>query len=432
MLAGSCEFDISPQKGMLLKGYAQPLRPNIGTHDPLMGCCVYLAQDGLEVAIVTLDLLMISTELSRRIRLYAAGESGLSPENILLCCSHTHSGPRAYQALDGSPETPEENDYMDQLSEKIAQAVAAAKKSRFQAKVGISQCVAGDAEGIGGNRDHKGGLSDPRIGMLGVWDMQDELRCVLVNYALHPTLLHEDNLWASADYPAYIRKSIQDVYSCCCFGFLQGASGDQSSRYYRKSEGFGEAERFGRTIGKAVLSSLQACDLQTEPIFRFGNERLPVELRTFPCRETLERDICLKRAEYQRHLMMSDAMTAHNAKQKMLGAECKLEYALEFEKNRALYEKATAEVWAIRIGEHCISGVMGEYFVEYGLAIKALSGAAITLVVSLTNGSLPGYVCTPAAYLEGGYEPDASMLSETFGASMTQAAIQVCRKLFHP
>ena len=79
MLAGSYEFDISPQKGLLLKGYARPLRPNIGTHDPLMGCCVYLAQEETETAIVTLDLLMLSTEISRRIRALASEICSPSP-----------------------------------------------------------------------------------------------------------------------------------------------------------------------------------------------------------------------------------------------------------------------------------------------------------------------------------------------------------------
>ena len=67
---------------------------------------------------------------------------------------------------------------------------------------------------------------------------------------------------------------------------------------------------------------------------------------------------------------------------------------------------------------------------EYGLAMKALSGGQVTMVATLSGGMLPGYVCTPQAYARGGYEPDSSMLSEDFGLEMTKCAIETANSWF--
>ena len=48
--------DITPPQGLELTGYPHYPRHNTGAHDPLYAACMYLEQDGMEVAMVTLDL----------------------------------------------------------------------------------------------------------------------------------------------------------------------------------------------------------------------------------------------------------------------------------------------------------------------------------------------------------------------------------------
>ena len=428
MFAGVQEFEITPPVGLKLMGYARPPRPNQGAHDPLMGLCIYLRQGGAEAAIVSLDLLMCGTDVCDHICSEASGLTGISADNIWICCSHTHSGPRAYRTL-STDLTPEEKAYTEQLSRSVIRAVTSAKENCFPACVAIRETVCGAESGIGGNRETKGGISDPRLGMLCVWDKGGALRAMMANYALHPTLLREENLLCSADYPGYMRKAVQEALPGCAFGFLQGASGDQSSRYFRQKNSFEEAERFGRTLGRAALAAVGEPPLE-EAIVSIAHGYVPVRLRAFPPEETLQAQIREKTAEYERLSALGDAMAAHNAKLAMYGAECKLQYAQALEAARDEYNNAEVRINALRIGNDCLITVRGECFVEYGLAMKALSGARTAMVATLSGGMLPGYVCTPQAYARGGYEPDSSMLSETFGIEMTQCAIKTANSLF--
>ena len=52
--------DITPPQGLELAGYPHYPRYNTGAHDPLYAASMYLENDGVEVAMVTLDLLFFS------------------------------------------------------------------------------------------------------------------------------------------------------------------------------------------------------------------------------------------------------------------------------------------------------------------------------------------------------------------------------------
>lgn len=62
---------------------------------------------------------------------------------------------------------------------------------------------------------------------------------------------------------------------------------------------------------------------------------------------------------------------------------------------------------------------------EYGLAIKAASKHKKTFVFELTNGGLPGYIYSPEALEEGGYEVGSSMMTENAGAVIVEGAKKV-------
>ena len=53
--AGMSRVDITPPQGLELAGYPHYPRYNTGAHDPLYATCMYLENDGIEVAMITLD-----------------------------------------------------------------------------------------------------------------------------------------------------------------------------------------------------------------------------------------------------------------------------------------------------------------------------------------------------------------------------------------
>ena len=70
----------------------------------------------------------------------------------------------------------------------------------------------------------------------------------------------------------------------------------------------------------------------------------------------------------------------------------------------------------------------GEVFVDLGLAIKAASPFATTLVIELTNDA-PGYIPTKKAFAEGSYETVNSRIASGGGELMVQAAVDLLQGL---
>jgi hypothetical protein len=95
--------------------------------------------------------------------------------------------------------------------------------------------------------------------------------------------------------------------------------------------------------------------------------------------------------------------------------------------------RVEVEVQAIQIGPVICLSNEAEYFVEYGLQLKAGSGFPITFPVELANGCV-GYVPTEEAFGEhgGGYETrltSYSNLEITAGTQFREAALELARQM---
>src|SRR5512140_3346671 len=88
--AGAARRIITPPRGIFLIGYGDRSKGNAGVHDDLTATALVLDDGRTRLAIVALDMLTINEFVVDRIR------ACLAPTEVLLCCSHTHSGPIAY------------------------------------------------------------------------------------------------------------------------------------------------------------------------------------------------------------------------------------------------------------------------------------------------------------------------------------------------
>ncbi len=438
LYAGAAMWDMTPPKGLHLAGYPHYDRPNTGAHDPLMCACLYLRSGETEIALVTLDILYFSKKFAAQVRRIVTERSGMRGENVLCCCSHTHSGPWAA----GNPEMDAQNGkdddldpaYAANLVSGIAGTVLAARACAFPASLGVGTVRCGAERGVGGNRRSPDGICDPYLGLVAVKDEAGTLRCLLTNYALHPTFLHEDSDLVSADYPAYLRMALQRRFPGLVTGFAQGCSGDQSSRYFRTAQNFEEARRVGETMAEAAVEGLGRLEWTSEADLAVLSTELPLHLRTYPPSEEIRKDVEKFTAEYER-LKAAGApyLDVQNANLRMLGAEDMLGYALCFEEGRPIAlrdDEDPAEIQVFRLGKWAVAGIPGEVFVRYGLQIKDLSPAETTLVFELSNGCLPGYCIDEEALAEGGYEAGNSTLDLRFGTEMAEAAGELAKELF--
>ena len=87
------------------------------------------------------------------------------------------------------------------------------------------------------------------------------------------------------------------------------------------------------------------------------------------------------------------------------------------------------EIQAICLGETALLGWPGEVFSSLGMAAKRGSPFAQTYVVGYANGSI-GYVPTPEAFAEGGYEARCALhLADHAGEVLVEESLDLLQKL---
>ncbi|MBO5070849.1 MAG: hypothetical protein J6C37_10900 [Roseburia sp.] len=439
--AGVALVDITPEQGLELAGYPHYPRNNTGAHDPLYAACMYLNDGKKEVAMVTLDLLFFSKRHVAKVRSCVESACGIPGNCVMISCSHTHSGPWAsgrldIESLEAGKGQPKE--YVESLISKITEIIVKAKAEAFDAKFASGTALCGAESGVGGNRRLPGGPHDPLVSVMAVKDMQDAVRGIFVNYTLHPTFIHEWSTVCTADYPGYLRLQLSELEKDAVVGFSQGASGNQSSRYYRQGESYDEAERVGRILGKAAYTVVEKADWKSDMEIETAQTTVEVPIRNFGTEEELEAQVARDKAVYEDlYAKYGDSKVREeyylwqNANLKLLGSEDQLGYVKMQKRGiniELLSDEVPAEVQVFRLGDTCIVGVQGEVFVEYALYVKAMAGFGTVIFNELTNGVLPGYLYTPESLVTGGYETDTSMLDVSFGRMFMDAVLDTIEK----
>lgn len=434
--------DITPPKGLELAGYPHYPRNNEGAHDPLYAACMYLENDGVEAVIVTLDLLFFSKVHVKAVREKVNALCGISKDSIMISCSHTHSGPWAagrldIESLEAGAEQPKE--YVAEIIEKISNLICEAKKDAYPSKFTSGTAICGAESGIGGNRRIMGGPHDPLVSVMAIKNENDNITGIMVNYTLHPTFIHEWSNVCTADYPCYLKMQIEELIPNAIVGFAQGTSGNQSSRYYRKGESYDEAERVGRTLGKAAFSVLEKAEWIENLKIKAANDTIEYEIRDFGTEEELRSQVAHDKAVYEelyakygKSENRDEYYLWQNANLKCLGSEDQLGYILLRKKGikiELLEEENPCEIQVLNLGGTLVIGIQGEIFVEYGLYLKAMAGFGTVIVNELSNGVAPGYLYTPESLVTGGYETDTSMIAEGFGRKLINKALETIDKV---
>ncbi len=419
--AGVALVDISPKPGVQMAGYPHCPRPNIGIHDPLYCGAMHLDNGKESVTLVTFDLLYFGKVYCREMREKLGG-------NIMFTTSHTHSGPwsstpLASELAEGLHDDP---DYIAELLPKVEAVIREARENTFEAKFGTGVGHCGKEQGVGGNRRVKNGVQDDSVNVICVKDMNDTVRGILLNYALHPTYLHAENLYVTADYPAYIRRFLSFSHPEAKFMFAQGTSGNQSSRYHRVGQNFEEAARVGSTLGVEIFHTIENMEFVTDLEISFKSAETDLPTREYPPVEVALREMEEARKAF-REMPDDDYIAKRNCELAMFGKENEFYYAEIAAENGDITDaELPCEVNTLVLGDTLICATQGEIFVEYGLELKAASPYKKTFVFEVTNGALPGYIFTPDAVDDGGYEVGTSIFTGEAGAKI----VETIKKLF--
>ena len=378
--AGCARVDITPPVGVWLSGYSARNKPSESTSDALFAKALVLDDGQNKIAIVSADLLWVPLETTNEVRGIVKQKIGIPENNVLICATHTHFGPKVEKIRKDWPDTAAskvDRAYVQKLTKGLADSILTAAKNTGTAKLGV---VKGDISEIVYNRRTKRpdgtvamtfrlppadpnlvfGPIDPEVAILRVEDTNSSLLAAIVNYACHPVCGATDNqefYSISADYPGYTARIVEQMEGGTCL-FTLGTAGNMNPV---RIEGENHRSRIGKALGGEVLRRLQF-------VSTCG-------------------DIALKATKKQVILPLKKDLPP--------------ERITDVNKPE---ESLTTEIQVLRIGDIYILGLPGEVLVEIGLEIKKEAGIENLLIISLSNDAC-GYVCHSRAYDEGGYEP---------------------------
>lgn len=425
LMAGAATADITPKESLQLMGYPHCDRYATGAHDPLLSTAICLDDGETVLLLIANDNIFVPKALAAAARKRIEAATGIPGSNILIAATHTHSGPaaasRLYISTDPAWGKPVDA-FMAQYEDGIVAAAVAAFDQRRPAEIGLSIA---DATGVGTNRRDPAGPTDPEVPVLAVRDADNGgLIGIMAVYGMHPTVLHEDSLLYSADFPGMCRQYLQScvVGTECPVAYFTGPAGNQSPRHVTQGNTFAEAERLGQMLGGAVEKALQTIAFQRE--VDLGALQAEVELvpREFPSVEEAERSEQEKRARLETLRASGSRQEARTAECDWFGAENTYRLAKIAQEEggavlrQAIKERSPGEVQLIRVGPWRFVGWPGEIFVEFSLQVKA--EFSNTFVIAYANGETHSYLVTQEAVDGGGYESSSAIFKSPDSANL--------------
>ena len=430
--AGVSRVTITPPVGIYLIGFAGRPGGSRGVRDDLYATTLALSDGATEAAIVSCDLLIVHPDLVRRVRQDVSARTGIPGQNVLLCATHTHSGPGTYIYSDSPPVA---RAYVDNLAFLLSGAIQVAHDrlapaafgfGRGQACIGINRRLT-PPDGVTVIAANPDGPVDPEVGVLRVDTAEGQPLAVVVNHACHPVVLGEGSNVISADWPGAMRRVVEQATGATCL-FIQGACGDINPLPGEPTDDGGVLERLGTIVGGEVVSAWAGAGPKPTDTLRVCSERLLVPL--VPHRVDGDRAVVATSAApstsrttkvvtTDRPLVeLAGAADSREALVALLNASTPWSAEVIGEGDE---RRAVLELGALRVGETALVSAAGEVFVKTGLAVKRRSAIANTMFAAYANG-LVGYFPLPEDYPRGGYEVDESYLFYRLPAPLAPAA----------
>ena len=416
--AGSAQADITPPVGTSLAGYFAD-RVSDAVADPLYARAVVVESGRERMALVSCDLICLTRETTDEAKNRIAERCGIGPERVLICATHTHTGPNTRRG--GKQIIPVNEEWLDALPGRIASAVEDACANTFDAVL-----VPGRQweRGLGSNRLGRlrdgsevfskdqalrpAGPIDPEVLALAVREHDGTMRAVIVNHAMHADATGGTHI--SAGWPGKVGRTISEVYGAQAVTvFLNGCCGDINHHHWEPKRivprGQLRTDQMGRGMAGLAINAVEMGEPLQSALLdgRLRRPRIPWYTRDDAMRAEVER-----------------------SREKPQPSDMEAAIAERFDEWPHDGQKAEVTVQAIRLGDSIFIGLPGEVFVKWGLEIKRWSPARFTFVAELANDWF-GYIPTSDQAHRGAYgaKPILSRRLDADGGRQMADAVQV-------
>lgn len=400
---GKAQAKITPADPMWMSGYGGRDRVAEGTLTDLWAKALVLRpQQGSDVVLITLDIVGIDRTLAESIRQQIAEDHNIDIECVVLCCSHTHTGPVIGQNLAplhylqvNQKEQSKIDAYAIRLQAEVVRLAQVAMKDLKPGYVAWGTGTCDVAVNRRNNneamvpemrtRDALVGPVDHDVPVLVVKNIDEKVEAVVFGYACHATVLSFYQ-W-SGDYPGFAQMALESRMPGVQAMFWAGCGGDQNPLPRRQVE---LARHYGERLAIAVVSVLRTQQLHPlESVLQTEAAAIPLPLATVPETAELKEQLASK-DRYQR---------------------ARAEWLLQtIEQQGKLSDVYPYPIVTWKLGKQ-VEWVFlgGEVVVDYALRIKQENQAVATWVAGYSNDVM-AYIPSRRVLQEGGYEGAGAMV----------------------
>lgn len=405
--AGVGRIKITPATTIRMAGYAARTSESLGVELDLWARALALQDaEGHRAVIVTTELIGLSGSITNEVCARAQRQYGLKRAELLIMCSHTHSGPVIRENLESmydmnAAEMQHMRDYSAQLVANLTAAIGAALKDLAPAKLEVGHGQAGfainrrqaTATGVKIGVNPKGPV-DHDVPILKVSAPDGKVRAIFFGYACHNTTIGGpaaglDFYKINGDYAGFAAADLESRFpgAAALFTILCGADQNPNPR------------------GALAISKQHGKELADETARIVGAKMRQVNP---PLQATFE-TIKLEFAPHTRQTFVDEIAKNENVK---TGDKYRVRRAramlADYDKNKPVRE-LDYPIQAIRLGDFTLVALGGEVVVDYALRTKKEFAGRDLMVIGYAN-EVMSYIPTRRVLSEGGYEPDISMI----------------------
>lgn len=407
---GLARVDITPTQPIWLAGYAARNKPSEGVLAPLFAKAMLLEDfEGNRGLILSLDLIGFRDNVADELIRLISERTGLRREQVLICFSHTHTGPIVNLGPVTGYGVDEPNRavieaYTRELIGKIADIAQAAVENLRPAKLQWATGVCSFAMNRREFTDrgvrlgvNPRGYVDRSVPVLRVVGEDGSTRAVLFGYACHATTLTGQHYVISGDYPGFAQAKLEEDLPGVQAMFITGCAGDVNP--YPRGE-IEHAKEHGATLAAAVKEVLAGTMQPVRGPLKVGYERVDLPLQQFD-REQLQ--AMVKGPDY----------LAGNAR-RMLEM---------LDKGETLPRSFPAPLAVWQFGSDLtLVALPAEVVGEYAVLLDSALGHLRLWIAAYCN-EMFGYIPSAKVLAEGGYECRGVYVAPGFFAPETEVVI---------
>lgn len=362
--AGAAAVKITPSltRPVFIAGYDSN-RIAESVHDDLWARVLVLDDGRTRFAVVSCDLIGLFNSRVRKIR---SAIKGVPAENVLITCTHVHSGPDTMGLWGKGPlSTGLDPLYMERLEDRIVTAVEAAVKDLQPVSLAAGKVRVPDGF-VHNSREE---IQDKELTALRLTGTGGRTVATVLHYGGHPEVNKSKAL--TSDYVHYVREGVEQRFGGVAI-YLNGALGGMVTPKV-SGHNFEEMERVGKGVAKAAVEAVDAAKPIDVDTVRWQRRTVPVPL-----------------ANQQFRLLLGAKVLDHDARTE--------QGAAEFD----------TEVCRLDLGPMTWVTIPGEILPRPALDLKGEMPGRFPMVVALGNDEL-GYILHPDDWEKDRYKYERSM-----------------------